>query len=59
MNRMSWRCTGRPSLQPPGQPYAGEGARARLVSALNMEEVLVRHPRMRVHPMYAWLPISR
>lgn len=53
MNRMSWRCTGRPSLQPPGQPYAGEGARARLVSALNMEEVLVRHPRMRVHPMHA------
>lgn len=44
MNRITWRSTGRPSWQPPDQPYAGEGARARLVSALTMEEVLVRPP---------------
>src|SRR5690606_27595872 len=32
----------------PGEPYAGYGSRARLGSALTMEEVLVRHPRLRV-----------
>lgn len=41
----------------PGEPYAGYGARGRLVSALTMEEVLVRHPRLRVYLMHAGYPL--
>jgi predicted TIM-barrel fold metal-dependent hydrolase len=41
----------------PGEPHAGYGARARLVSALTMEEVLVRHPRLRVYLMHAGYPL--
>lgn len=41
----------------PGEPYAGYGARIRLVSALTMEEVLVRHPRLRVYLMHAGYPL--
>lgn len=42
---------------PPGEPYAGHGYRARLESPLTMEEVLVRHPRMRVYLMHAGYPM--
>ena len=42
---------------PPGEPYAGYGARARLESPLSVEEVLVRHPRMRVYLMHAGYPM--
>ena len=43
---------------PPGAIYLGEtGYRARLHSALTMEEVLVRHPRMRVYLMHAGYPM--
>jgi uncharacterized protein len=42
---------------PPGAPYAGHGARARLESPLTVEEVLVRHPRMRVYLMHAGYPM--
>jgi uncharacterized protein len=42
---------------PPGEPYAGHGYRARLESALTMEDVLVRHPRMRVYLMHAGYPM--
>lgn len=42
---------------PPGEPYAGRGYRARLESALTMEEVLVRHPRLRVYLMHAGYPL--
>ena len=39
---------------PPGAPYLGStGYRARLHSPLVMEEVLVRHPRLRVYLMHA------
>lgn len=41
----------------PGEPHAGYGARARLVSALTMEEVLVRHPRLRIYLMHAGYPL--
>lgn len=42
----------------PGQPYAGErGFRARLQSALTLEEVLVRHPKLRVYVMHAGYPM--
>jgi uncharacterized protein len=42
---------------PPGAPYLGFGDyRARLHSALTMEEVLVRHPRLRVYLMHAGYP---
>ena len=34
-----------------------EGYRARLHSALTMEEVLVRHPRLRVYLMHAGYPM--
>jgi uncharacterized protein len=43
---------------PPGVIYLGEsGYRARLHSALTMEEVLVRHPRLRVYLMHAGYPM--
>jgi predicted TIM-barrel fold metal-dependent hydrolase len=43
---------------PPGVTYMGsEGYRARLHSALTMEEVLVRHPRLRVYLMHAGYPM--
>lgn len=40
----------------PGEPHAGYGFRGRLQSALTMEEVLVRHPRLRVYLMHAGYP---
>jgi hypothetical protein len=43
---------------PPGVIYMGaEGYRARLHSALTMEEVLVKHPRLRVYLMHAGYPM--
>ena len=42
----------------PGEFYLGNKAyRARLQSALTMEEVLVRHPKMRVYLMHAGYPM--
>jgi uncharacterized protein len=43
---------------PPGAIYLGaSGYRAHLHSALTMEEVLVRHPRLRVYLMHAGYPL--
>ncbi len=43
---------------PPGVIYLGaSGYRARLHSALTLEEVLVRHPRLRVYIMHAGFPM--
>jgi hypothetical protein len=43
---------------PPGAVYLGAGGyRARLHSALTMEEVLVRYPRLRVYLMHAGYPL--
>jgi predicted TIM-barrel fold metal-dependent hydrolase len=43
---------------PPGVIYLGSaGYRARLHSPLTMEEVLVRHPRLRVYLMHAGFPM--
>ena len=43
---------------PPGAIYLGaQGYRARLHSALTIEEVLVRHPRLRVYLMHAGYPM--
>lgn len=44
---------------PPGAPYLGPFPhyRARLHSALTMEEVLVRHPKLRVSLMHAGYPM--
>lgn len=43
---------------PPGVVYLGaDGYRARLHSALTMEDVLVRHPRLRVYLMHAGYPM--
>jgi uncharacterized protein len=43
---------------PPGVIYLGaEGYRARLHSALTLEPVLVRHPRLRVYVMHAGYPL--
>ena len=43
---------------PPGSIYLGFGAnRARLHSALLLEEVLVRHPRLRLYIMHAGYPM--
>lgn len=43
---------------PPGAPYLGfANYRARLHSALTMEEVLVGHPRLRVYLMHAGYPM--
>ena len=42
----------------PGTPYTGSAEfRARLQSALTLEEVLVRHPRLRVYIMHAGYPL--
>ncbi len=42
----------------PGTPYTGGPAfRARLQSALTLEEVLVRHPKLRVYIMHAGYPL--
>ncbi|MES2524579.1 MAG: amidohydrolase family protein [Gemmatimonadota bacterium] len=42
----------------PAEPYSGApGFRARLQSALTLEEVLIRHPRMRVYIMHAGYPL--
>jgi hypothetical protein len=42
----------------PGDPYSGSpGYRARNSSALGLEEVLVRHPRLRVYIMHAGYPL--
>jgi uncharacterized protein len=41
----------------PGEPYRGSpGYRARNSSVLGLEEVLVRHPRLRVYVMHAGYP---
>ena len=43
---------------PPGVIYLGaSGYRARLHSALTVEEVLVRHPRLRIYIMHAGFPL--
>ncbi len=43
---------------PPGVIYLGaSGYRARLHSALTLEEVLVRHPKLRVYVMHAGYPM--
>ena len=43
---------------PPGAIYLGmSGYRGRLHSALTMEEVLVKHPRLRVYLMHAGFPL--
>ena len=43
---------------PPGAPYLGSpNYRARMHSAMTMEEVLVRHPRLRVYLMHAGYPL--
>jgi predicted TIM-barrel fold metal-dependent hydrolase len=43
---------------PPGAIYLGaQGYRARLHSALTLEEVLVRHPKLRVYIMHAGYPL--
>lgn len=41
----------------PAEPYASPGYRARNSSALGMEDVLVRHPRLRVYIMHAGYPL--
>jgi uncharacterized protein len=41
----------------PGEPHGGSGARGGLVSALTLEEVLVRHPRLRLYIMHAGYPL--
>jgi hypothetical protein len=41
----------------PGEPHAGYGARGAQVSALMVEEVLVRHPRLRIYLMHAGYPL--
>lgn len=43
---------------PPGVVYMGaDGYRARLHSALTLEEVLIRHPKLRVYVMHAGYPM--
>jgi len=43
---------------PPGVIYLGaDGYRARMHSALTMEDVLVRHPKLRVYLMHAGFPL--
>lgn len=41
----------------PGVAYLGSGSRARLSSALTLEDVLVRHPSLRVYVMHAGFPL--
>jgi predicted TIM-barrel fold metal-dependent hydrolase len=42
----------------PGDPYGDSGYRAALGNPLLLEEVLVRHPRLRVYIMHAGYPMS-
>ncbi len=43
----------------PGEPYLGAPAfRARLQSALVLEDVLIRHPRLRIYIMHAGYPMA-
>jgi predicted TIM-barrel fold metal-dependent hydrolase len=42
---------------PPGAPYVSSGFRARLFSPLGLEDVLVRHPNLRVDIMHAAWPM--
>ena len=43
---------------PPGAPYIGSvNYRARLHSAFNLEEALLRHPKLRVYAMHAGWPL--
>lgn len=42
----------------PGEPYSSSGYRARNSSALGMEEVMARHPRLRVYLMHAGYPMA-
>lgn len=42
---------------PPGEPYVGSGYRIQLERPSTMEEVLIRHPRMRVYLMHAGYPM--
>lgn len=41
----------------PAEPYASPGYRAGNSSALGLEEVLIRHPRLRVYIMHAGYPL--
>ena len=43
---------------PPGAPYVGEPRyRARLTSPLQLEEVLIRHPKLRIYVMHYGSPL--
>ena len=42
---------------PPGAPYLSPGFRARLHSPLALEEILIRHPTLRVYVMHAGWPM--
>lgn len=41
----------------PGEPYAGYGYRGELNSAQSVEDVLVRHPRLRMYLMHGGYPL--
>lgn len=43
---------------PPGAPYLGMQYRMRLTDPLLLEEVLVRHPRLRLYVMHAGWPMA-
>jgi predicted TIM-barrel fold metal-dependent hydrolase len=43
---------------PPGAPYLFNGYRARLHSALQLEEPLIKHPKLRVYVMHAGWPMA-
>lgn len=43
---------------PPGAPYLGMAYRMRLSDPLQLEEVLVRHPRLRLYVMHAGWPLG-
>lgn len=40
----------------PGEPLAGYGARAALISPLSLENVLIKHPRLRLYIMHGGYP---
>jgi len=42
----------------PGQPYSGGGYRVALADPASLEEMLVRHPRLRVSLMHAGYPFA-
>lgn len=43
---------------PPGAPYYGSGNyRAKMHSALSLEEALIRHPKLRIYAMHAGWPM--